>query len=160
MNRSEVWTIVEPVVLEAGLRLFDIDLPSGSRGTLRIFLSRSSDVPSGAGRDSITLDDCVRVNARLKHLEAFEQLIPEGILVEVSSPGINRRLRREEHFQGALGEHVKVKVCDSKNKRSVVTGTLREYDGSALRVEEDRTQHTVEIPVADIVEARVDYVFQ
>ncbi|MCB0333007.1 MAG: hypothetical protein KDD55_05875, partial [Bdellovibrionales bacterium] len=120
LSKSELWQLVEPLVQEVGLSLFDIDLPSGRGGILRITVAAQE-----ASSEGVSIDDCAKVSKKISALDRFEEVIPPRVTLEVSSPGVNRRLRRPEHFQGAIGEHVKLKVYDhERNEKESLIGML------------------------------------
>ena len=154
MESSPLWSLIESTVRECGLGLFDLELPKGPNGALRIFLSVAelgSDSGSDSGTDTeknVTLDQCAMVSKRLDQNPLFEQLLPDGCVVEVSSPGINRKLRRPEHYRGAIGERVKVKFGSEQGEAradsekvgqpgsvSVVRGKLSAFDGNILEID-------------------------
>lgn len=161
LNRSRLVEIVQPVVSELGLKIFDIDLPSAQSGVLRIFICSPDQFKKDVETPGVVnLEDCARVSSKLSMLEGFEALIPEGTTLEVSSPGVNRRLKRVEHFEEAVGEHVKVKYCGAGNAVLALKGIVQNFDGSSLGVKEDKSGELRIIPFADIVSARVDFLFQ
>lgn len=152
-SRSELWELVEPVVAEAGLVLFDIDLPSGKGGIMRIYIASSE-------KAQVTIDDCAKISKELGALDDFDAMLPERTTLEVSSPGVNRKLRRQEHFSDAVGERIKVKVCDENNKRHTFKGVLEAFDGGVLKVRTDKNEELVDVLYSDISEARIDFKFQ
>ena len=96
---SNLWAKIEGVVEAQGLTLFDIDEPKGSAdGVLRVYISDPNRSGKGVG-----FEDCTRVCKILLDLDEQESFVPDGCSLEVSSPGVNRRLRWPSHFQGAIG---------------------------------------------------------
>lgn len=162
LSKSKLWALIEPAVKAEGLELFDLDLPSAKSGVLRIYISRStSGRPSPEGeRGGVDLDDCVLISRKLSNMTEFEEMLPERITLEVSSPGVNRRLRRPEHFAGAIGEHVSLKIVTPEDRVVVKKGVLRAFDGTELHVEEDGSRELITVPLSDVSSARVDYIFQ
>jgi ribosome maturation factor RimP len=180
---SSLWNTVKSVAEEFGVELFDIDLPSGSHGgVLRVYLSRpkqpvdaqaveaaveEADVEGVAGeetaerRTGVSFDDCSRVARKLLDMDEQQGFIPEGCMLEVSSPGVNRRLRLPQHFPGAVGERVRVKFRSEGNVYRVVTGVLSAVDGDVLFVndEQSKQKEPVKVSLSDIKEARVDFKF-
>ncbi len=156
IGRTEIWALIEPVAKACGLELFDIDMPRAQSGILRIYIFRAQQ--EGAS-DQVTLDDCEKVSRRLSALPGFEEILPERVTLEVSSPGVNRRLRLPQHFSGAVGEHVKIKA---RGREAAVnlSGKLLSFDGAVLQVLEDQSGEQHEIHFDDIREARVDFIFQ
>lgn len=182
ISRSALCELIEPLIQSQGLELFDVDLPSAKSGVLRVFIRRNapqsetqsqSELKTEAGDEAkaekvaeegkgrgVTLDDCAAVSKALSLLPGFEEMLPAQVTLEVSSPGVNRRLRTEQHFQGAVGEHISVKHTNSENKRVVLKGTLIEFDGVHLKLQEDGSDEITRIPYANIDDARVEFLFQ
>ena len=137
------------------LKLFDLERPMGHRGVLRVYV-----VPRDKSSGSVGIEQCAQVSQRILALSVIEDLLPGKSILEVSSPGINRRLRRPEHFTDAVGERVKVKFVDDDQKRRVVKGLLTEFSDSKLGVVENGLQESLSIPFEAVVEAHVDFLFK
>lgn len=114
------------------------------------------DLPQRAG---VSFEDCTRVSKRILDVDEETGLIPEGCLLEVSSPGINRRLRRAEHFESAVGERVRVKYRGPESVYRVVTGVLKEAHGDSMTIEAEEGKELVSCKLGDVKEARVDFKF-
>jgi len=153
-NKRDLWAVIEPLVHEEGLDIFDIDLPAKERGILRVSICKRENVSEGIG-----IDECARVSRKITALDRMKGVLPADVSLEVSSPGINRRLRRPEHFTGAVGEHVKLKVLDSENKKTTLSGTLVSFDGASIELLRDGAEENQEIPFRDLIEARIDFIF-
>ena len=110
-------------------------------------------------RTGVSFEDCTRVSKRILDVDEETGLIPEGCLLEVSSPGINRRLRRAEHFEGAVGERVRVKYRGSDSVYRVVTGMLKDARGDSMMIEAEEGKEMVSCRLGDVKEARVDFKF-
>jgi ribosome maturation factor RimP len=110
-------------------------------------------------RTGVSFEDCTRVSKRILDVDEETGLIPEGCLLEVSSPGVNRRLRRAEHFEGAVGERVRVKYRGSDSVYRVVTGMLKEARGDSMMIEAEEGKEMVSCRLGDVKEARVDFKF-
>jgi len=118
---------VAPALDRLGLELYDVELSgSGRARTLRILLDR----PGGVDLDAVT--EATRALGPLLD----DRLLAGSAQLEVSSPGLERPLRRPEHFRGAVGDHVSLKLQgpDGPERRR---GVLREADerGGVLEVE-------------------------
>ena len=178
MESSPLWALIEGAVRECGLEIFDLELPKGPNGVLRIFLSLSN--TGGGSEKNVTLDQCAMVSKRLDQNSSFEQLLPDGCVVEVSSPGINRSLRRPEHYRGAIGERVKVKYGSEQEgfradlesgsesgavkagqpgSVSVIRGKLNAFDGNVLEIDDEERHELVRLGLGQVREARVDFLF-
>ena len=109
-------------------------------------------------------EECVRVSKRLLDIDESDGLIPDNCLLEVSSPGVNRRLRRVEHFEGAIGERVRVKFRGENNSgdktSQTVTGLLRSVIGETLEIDGEEKSGAVSVSLCDVKEARIDFKFE
>ena len=187
VKQSSLWSVIHAVALEEGVELFDIDMPgeggeSEGRGLLRVYITRdrskdaqsvepaapiSEDgtvLPAEVLRTGVLFEECVRVSKRLLDLDESDGLIPDNCLLEVSSPGVNRRLRRVEHFEGAIGERVRVKFRGENNSgdktSQTVTGLLRSVIGETLEIDGEEKSGAVSVSLCDVKEARIDFKFE
>lgn len=94
--------LCEPVVQEAGYRLYDIEYVTGQK-LLRLYIQ---DPRTG----SALIEDCVKVDKALDAPFEQETWIPEEIVLEVSSPGVYRHIANLEHFRMSLNEMVSVVI--------------------------------------------------
>ncbi len=187
VKQSSLWSVIHAVALEEGVELFDIDMPgeggeSEGRGLLRVYITRdrskdaqsvepaapiSEDgtvLPAEVLRTGVLFEECVRVSKRLLDIDESDGLIPDNCLLEVSSPGVNRRLRRVEHFEGAIGERVRVKFRGENNSgdktSQTVTGLLRSVIGETLEIDGEEKSGAVSVSLCDVKEARIDFKFE
>lgn len=111
-----------PILDELGFSLYDLEyVKEAGEYFLRVFI----DKPEG-----ITIDDCVTVSRRMNEILDREDYIADAYTFEVSSPGVERRLRTDEHFRSAVGDLVRLKLYAAKDGR-------KEWDGVLKAVEED-----------------------
>ena len=115
-------SLIDPLVDERGLELYDIDQ---SGGTLQILVTRPGGIDVGA------LAELTRAVSR--SLDEHDP-IPGKYLLEVSSPGLERPLRRAEHYRGAIGAEVTVKTHPGTEGDRRVRGVLRSADGEGITV--------------------------
>ena len=113
---QRVWEITEPLIASAGMELVDIEYRREIRGTvLRLYLDREG---------GVTLDDLAPMSRRLGDLLDAHDAVPGSYTLEVSSPGINRRLRRPEHFRRYIGKRVRVRTTLPMEGRRSFIGPL------------------------------------
>lgn len=146
---EEVTNLIEPVLDDMGVEIVDVAfLPERGRWILRIY------VDEGGG---VTLDRCAQVSREIGPLIDMQDLIPHGYVLEVSSPGLNRPLKREKDFLRAVGKKVRVKMRSPVNGRRKFTGTLESFGEGmlALELEYDR----VSLPWKDLEKANLVYDF-
>lgn len=92
----------EPVVIEAGYRLYDLEYITGQK-LLRLYIQ---DPRTG----SALIEDCVKVDHALSPAFEAETWIPEEVVLEVSSPGVYRHMTTLEHFRMSVGEMIAVLI--------------------------------------------------
>ena len=121
--------ILNPIVEEYGFELVDVEyVKEGSTWYLRAYI----DKPGG-----ICIDDCEAVSRRLSDILDEKDYIDDAYILEVSSPGLGRPLRKEKDFRRSLGEEVEVRTYRMIDKQKEFTGILKEYDEKTVTIEED-----------------------
>ena len=146
MTNEELARIIEPTIEGLGYELADIEVKLGRQdGVLRVFIDRH---PEGIG-----LDDCETVSRQISALLDVEDPIPGQYTLEVSSPGLDRRLTKIEHFQRFMGEDVRVKLRFPLAGRRNFRGELTGVDDENIEVVVDGEAHR--LPVATIESARL-----
>jgi ribosome maturation factor RimP len=155
MDRSavtqRVWELAEPLALATGLELVDVQYrPEGGRVVLRLLIDR----PTGG----VTLDELARVARELGDVLDGHDAVPGSYHLECSSPGLNRPLLREAHFQRARGQRVRVRTRDPIGGRRNFHGVLDAVTSDAVTVVDPATG-PVAIPFAAIERANVEYDF-
>ncbi|MEO8740989.1 MAG: ribosome maturation factor RimP [Casimicrobiaceae bacterium] len=138
MNLDE---ILERTLPAMGYELVDWDSPSRG-GLVRVLI----DKPAG-----IDVEDCARVSNHLTHLFAVEQVAYERL--EVSSPGLDRPLKKAADFVRFAGSEVKLSLRESIGNAKRIKGVLRGMDGENVLVETDGVART--ITLANIEKARL-----
>jgi len=145
MTGEELRKLLEPTIEKMGYELIDLELQLGGKsGAVRLFI----DHPEGIG-----LDDCEKVSRVISALLDVEDPLPGHYNLEVSSPGLDRKLTKIEHFQRFAGEIVKVKTRFPVGGRKRFRGTLLSSDDETIVVEVDGESHT--LPMATIDSARL-----
>lgn len=144
--REQVMALVEPTVESMGFELAELECSLGhGRGMLRLFIDREG---------GITLEDCAQVSRQVAAVLDVEDPIPGDYDLEVSSPGLDRKLVKPVHFDRFSGCEVKIRLRRMLGDRRKFRGTLLRRDGSDLVIEVDGDAMTVpmdEIEVARLV---------
>jgi ribosome maturation factor RimP len=143
---SSIWTMVEPVLEPEGIELVEVELkPERGKWVLRLYI----DSPHG-----ITLDDCELVSRQVGALLDMKDPIEHAYNLEVSSPGINRALRKRKDFDLFAGSPVRMRTLRKLNGRRNFRGILKGTEGSSILLEVDGNQ--LEIELDDLEKARLD----
>lgn len=142
---DRVLDIVEPLITELGIELFDVEF---NGGTLRVTV----DKPGG-----LNLDEVAAASRTVSHALDEQDPLPGAYTLEVSSPGLERRLRKPHHFDGAVGEDVALKLAPYVEGERRFEGKLLAVNNGMLTVIDDNGERH-EINVDDVTKART--VFQ
>ncbi|MBQ3602125.1 MAG: ribosome maturation factor RimP [Lachnospiraceae bacterium] len=128
--------LILPLVEKNNFELVDVEyVKEGANWYLRAYIDKAG---------GITVDDCEAVSRELSDLLDVEDFIPDAYILEVSSPGLGRQLKKEKDFKRSIGEEVEVKLykgielLNEKGKKVKVKeifGYLREYDEETVTVE-------------------------
>ena len=142
MSKREIYeqkteAILMPIVEENGFEVVDVEyVKEGGTWYLRAYI----DKPGG-----INVDDCEVVSRRLSDILDEKDYIEEAYILEVSSPGLGRPLKKEKDFKRSLGEEVDVRTYRMIEKQKEFTGLLKDYDDATVTIEmEDGTLKTFE----------------
>ena len=143
---SSLWTMIEPVLEPEGMELVEIEFKMESgRWILRLFI----DAPGG-----VTLDDCVAVSRQVGALLDIKDPIERKYTLEVSSPGINRVIRKEKDFSRFAGSPVRIKTRTKIQGQRNFQGMLQGVEDSKIIVIVDGNR--IEINPDDLEKARLD----
>ena len=128
---AAVWPLVEPIALELGLELVDVELHREGRGNvLRVLIDRA-----GGG---VSLDDLTAASRQISDvLDVREDAVPGAYTLEVSSPGITRPLTRPRHVPAYVGKRVHVQTRKGIGTRHSFRGTLTAADADKITVTAD-----------------------
>ncbi|HVY38780.1 MAG TPA: ribosome maturation factor RimP [Polyangia bacterium] len=145
-----MWLLAEPYVRDAGFDLIEVQYGREQRGmVLRLFIDR----PAATGAGGISVDDCERVSRDVSAALDVADKISQAYQLEVSSPGLDRPLRRERDFARFAGESARIRLAEGVEGRRNFTGTIRgAKDG---RVEIACDGRSYELPIDDILRANL-----
>ena len=119
--------MLEPILAENHFELVDVEyVKEGGSWYLRAYI----DKPGG-----ITVDDCEIVNRALGDLLDQDDFIEDSYILEISSPGLGRPLKKERGFERSLGEEVEIRTYRMVNKQKEFRGILKAYDKDTVTIE-------------------------
>lgn len=126
--------LLEPIVAEYGVRVYDVEyVKEGSDWYLRAYIDKD---------EGVTIDDCENVSRALNVKLDEEDYIEDAYILEVSSPGLGRKLTKERHFRQSMGLEVELKTYKPVDKKKEFIGILTDYDNGAVTIEEDGKPRT------------------
>lgn len=144
-SRAQLIALLEPAVEALGYELADLEANfSGRRGTLRLFID---------GPNAIGLTDCEAVSRQVSGVLDVEDPIRGDYDLEVSSPGLDRKLTKPAHFDRFAGQAVKGRLKQMIDGRRRFTGTLLGREGDLIAFRVDGTE--IRVPLEDLEVVRL-----
>tara|TARA_B100000686_G_scaffold213441_1_gene220411 strand:+ start:555 stop:1016 length:462 start_codon:yes stop_codon:yes gene_type:complete len=132
---ESVAEFIEPSLLAKGFELVDVEFKKeGKTWVLRILIDKE---------DGVNLEDCQNVSHLAGDLIEVEDIIESVYTLEVSSPGLNRALKKEKDFIKFVGKKICVLCHAPLNGRKKFTGNLTGFKGQAIHLEVDEQLHTI-----------------
>ena len=127
--------LLEPILEANHFELIDVEyVKEGGSWYLRAYI----DKPGG-----ITVDGCEIVNRALGDLLDEHDFIEESYILEVSSPGLGRPLKKERDFARSLGEEVEIRTYRMVNKQKEFRGILKAYDKDTVTIETEEEEEQI-----------------
>lgn len=133
---EKVETLLEKRIQELGYELYDVEYAKeGKNYFLRIFIDNEK---------GIDLNDCEKVNDGIMDLLDEADYIKEQYFLEVSSPGIERILKKDKHLDTVMGEEIEVNLFKPLDKKKTLDGILTGYDESSITMMYENDEITIE----------------
>ncbi len=135
MKKSDIESrtekLVMPIIEAEGFQLWDTEyVKEGADYYLRVYVDKEG---------GITIDDCVLVSRALEKKLDEEDFIEEAYILEVSSPGLTRKLKKDRDFERSIGRKVLVKLYKAENGGKEFTGILKGFDKDKVFITVDET---------------------
>lgn len=123
-----------PIMEEYQFELYDVEFVKEA-GTfyLRAFIDKEG---------GININDCEVVSRRLSDLLDQKDFIPDAYILEVSSPGLGRTLKKDKHFEKSIGEEVEIKLFKAIDKQKEFTGYLDSFDEEKIVIADENDNLT------------------
>jgi ribosome maturation factor RimP len=147
--RNQVFDIASPVLEDIGFELIDVEyLTMNGRWILRLYVDKEG---------GVTIDDCVSVSRELGDLLDVKDVISHEYVLEVSSPGLNRPLKREKDFIKFTGKKIKCRMAGPVDGQKNFSGRLKDIKEGRVFLKTE--SGIVELPLDDIEKANLVYEF-
>lgn len=119
--------LVTPIIDENHFELVDVEyVKEGADYYLRIYADKEG---------GITIDDCVLISRQLEVKLDAEDFISDAYILEVSSPGLGRPLKKEKDFKRSIGKKIDIKLYKAMEGTKEFTGILTGYDDTSVTIE-------------------------
>lgn len=146
---EQVADLVEPALEDMDFELVDVEYSSWyGKWVLRLYIDKE---------EGVTLDDCARVSREIGDLIDVKEIIIQKYVLEVSSPGLDRPLKKEKDLERAIGKKIKVKTVATLKGRRNYTGFLRNFQEGILYMELE--SGPIELPWREVDKANLVYEF-
>ncbi len=137
MKKSEIeqhcTELVTPIIDENNFELVDVEyVKEGADYYLRVYADKEG---------GINIDDCVLISRALEAKLDEADKIKDAYILEVSSPGLTRPLKKEKDFKRSIGKLVEIKLYKQYNGTKELTGVLEKYDENTITIMNDDEKH-------------------
>ena len=133
---TKIKELLEEEIIKLGYELYDVEyVKEGKDYFLRIYID------SNLG---ITLEDCEKVSNLISDILDKTNYIKEQYFLEVSSPGIERNLREDKHFESNIGNTIQVKLFKKVDNKKDIIGILEGFNNECLIIKLDNSQIKIE----------------
>ena len=137
--------ILLPITEKYGVDIYDVEyVKEGSEYYLRAYIDKP---------DGVNIIDCENVSRALSDALDVADFIPDAYILEVSSPGLGRTLKKDRHLEKSLGLEVEVKLYKPLNGSKEYVGILDDYDETTITISSEEENFT--FPKADIAVIRL-----
>lgn len=141
--------LLAPIAEENGVFIYDVEYgKEGGDWYLRAYIDKET---------GVNIQDCENVSRALSDALDKEDFIEDAYILEVSSPGLGRALKKDKHLEKSLGEEVEVKTYKPIDKRREFTGILKAYDKDTVTIEMQQEEKVFE--KSDIALIRLTFDF-
>ena len=130
---EKIEELVTKPITDLGYRVYDVMyVKEGKDNFLRIFIDNDK---------GISLDDCEKVNDAITDMLDEADIIKDQYFLEISSPGVERNIRKDKHFEESIGKEVNIKLFKPlDNKEKEITGILKGFDKETVKIETDKNE--------------------
>ena len=144
---ERVKELLQPLIEERGLKLVDVEYITAGKPVLRIYVYN----PEGT-----SIEDCEWISRRIGALLDIEDLIPVSYILEVSSPGLDRKLKNKEEYDIFKGRDVKIVLSEPiEEGKNVYEGVLQGLEDDNVFLETDG--ETIKIPLEKISKTNLEF---
>ena len=146
---ERVEELVTPIIDENDFELVDVEyVKEGANWYLRVYADKDG---------GITIDDCVLISRALEVKLDEEDFIQDAYILEVSSPGLGRQLKKDKDFQRSLGEKVECKLFKSINNHKEFEGILKDFTEETITLEVDEAELIINRKEIAMIRLAIDF---
>lgn len=141
--------LLSPIAEANGVEIYDVEyVKEGSDYYLRAYIDKP---------DGVNIIDCENVSRALSDALDREDFIPDAYILEVSSPGLGRTLKKDKHLQKSIGKEVEIKLFKPIDKCKEFTGVLESFDAENITILEGEEKRTFARPDIALIRLALDF---
>lgn len=141
--------LLVPIAEANQVSIYDVEyVKEGSDYYLRAYI----DKPEG-----VNIQDCENVSRALSDALDEEDFIPDAYILEVSSPGLGRALKKDKHLQASIGQEVEIKLFKPIDKCKEFSGILESFDADVIVIRDGETARTFERSDVALIRLAFDF---
>ena len=139
MSRRETYEtrteeLLQPIVERFGVEIYDVEyVKEGSDYYLRAYIDKS---------DGVNIIDCENVSRALSDALDREDFIPDAYILEVSSPGLGRTLKKDRHLEKSIGQDVEIRLYKPENGTKEYEGVLESFDAETITISDGEREYS------------------
>jgi len=154
---DRIRAIAERVAGSFGLELFDVQFRREAAGmVLRVQIDRPG--PAATAEESVSVDDCANVSRDMSAVLDVEDVVPTAYTLEVSSPGLDRPLRRADDYARFAGRRARLVMREKVDGQTFFLGRLAGIDGDAVLLDgDDHRRHRLPLGAVTRANLEVDF---
>ncbi len=146
---SKTEALLTPIAQANGVEIYDVEyVKEGADWYLRAYIDKP---------DGVNIQDCENVSRALSDALDKDDFIEDAYILEVSSPGLGRTLKKDKHFEKSLGLEVELKTYKAIDKVKEFSGVLKSYDETSLTLEIDGEEKVFEKSDVALVRLAFDF---
>ena len=141
--------LLQPIAEKNGVEIYDVEyVKEGSDFDLRAYI----DKPEG-----VNIIDCENVSRALSDALDKEDFIPDAYILEVSSPGLGRTLKKDKHLTKSIGKEVEIKLFKAIDKCKEFSGVLESFDADTIVIQEGENVRSFERSAIALIRLALDF---
>lgn len=123
-----------PIVEANGVEIYDVEyVKEGSDYYLRAYIDKP---------DGVNIIDCENVSRALSDALDREDFIPDAYILEVSSPGLGRTLKKDRHLEKSIGQDVEIRLYKPENGTKEYEGVLESFDAETITISDGEREYS------------------
>ena len=141
--------LLAPIAADCGVEIYDVEyVKEGNDWYLRAYI----DKPEG-----VSINDCEKVSRALSDALDREDFIEDAYILEVSSPGLGRTLKKDRHLEKSIGQEVEIKTYKPVDKTKEFAGILKSFDEATVTIEQEDGERTFQRSEIALIRLALDF---